>query len=225
MWHHVSPSMDALVLHIDSFWISPYAMSAFVALEEKQLSYTLHEVSLANGEQKAPAYLARTRRVPALQHGDYWLAESIAIAEYLAETFPCTPGSTMSRPRIFPADLKERGICREVMGWVRSDLGPIREERSTHTIWYEPTTKPLSPAAEQAKAKLVAACDRLIDEGRTTLFKEWCIADADLTVMLQRLHRNGDALPKKLCAYADANWQRPSLHKWNSHARRPYVAY
>jgi glutathione S-transferase len=213
--------MDALVLHIDSFWISPYAMSAFVALEEKRLDYTLHEVSLANGEQKKASYLSRTGRVPALQHGDYWLAESIAIAEYVAETFPCTDG----RPRIFPADLKERGICREVMGWLRSDLMPIREERATHTIWYEHTRTPLSAAGEQAKAKLVAACDRLIDADRTTLFKEWCIADADLSLMLQRLHTNGDDLPKKLCAYADANWQRPSIHKWNSHARRPYVAY
>jgi glutathione S-transferase len=213
--------MDALVLHIDSFWISPYAMSAFVALEEKQLSYTLHEVSLADGAQRKPDYRARTGRVPALEHGDYWLAESIAIAEYLAETFPCTEG----RPRIFPADLKERGICREVMGWVRSDLMPIREERATHTIWYEHTRKPLSATAEQAKAKLIAACDRLIGDGRTTLFREWCIADADLALMLQRLHQNGDPLPKKLAAYADANWQRPSILKWNSHPRRPYVAY
>jgi len=213
--------MDApLVLYIDRFWISPYAMSAFVALEEKGLPYTVRELSLGDGEQRGATYRARTGRVPALQHGDYWLAESQAIAEYLAEVFPFP-----KHPRLFPADLQERGVCREVMSWLRSDLMPIREERATHTIWYEKARAPLSQAAQHAAHKLVAACDRLIAEGRTTLFAEWCIADADLALMLQRLHRSGDALPPKLRAYAEANWARPSIQKWNDHRRLPYVPY
>lgn len=212
--------MDKLTLYIDSFWISPYAMSAFVALEEKGLPYSIVEVSLADKAQAQPSYVARTSRVPALQHGDYWLAESQAIAEYLAETFPFP-----THPRLFPADLRERGVCREIMAWVRSDLMPIREERSTHTVWYEHTKTPLSPAGALAAERLVRYADRLLVDDRTTIFPEWCIADCDLAMMLQRLHANGDALPKKLAAYAEANWSRPSLRKWNEHARKPYVAY
>jgi glutathione S-transferase len=212
--------MDRLTLHIDSFWISPYAMSAFVALEEKALPYTLHEVSLADREQLTPSHRARTGRVPALQHGDYWLAESQAIAEYLAETFPYP-----EHPRLFPADLRQRGVCREVMAWVRSDLMPIREERPTHSVWYEHADQPLSETAQAALSRLVRYCDGLIEAGRGTLFDEWCIADADLAMMLQRLNLNGDPLPKKLRAYAEANWARPSIRKWNEHPRRPYVAY
>jgi glutathione S-transferase len=211
--------MDApLVLHVDSFWISPYAMSAFVALEEKRLPYRVHEVSLPDGQQRS--YGARTGRVPALQHGDYWLAESQAIAEYLAEVFPFP-----QHPRLFPADLKQRGICREVMAWLRSDLMPIRQERPTNSLWYERTQAPLSVDAQRAVERLISACDRLIDEGRTTLCAEWCIADADLALMLQRLHLNGDPLPKKLAAYAEANWARPSLQKWHAHRRPAYVPY
>jgi glutathione S-transferase len=211
--------MDApLLLHLDSFWISPYAMSAFVALGEKGLPYTVHEVSLPDGQQRS--YGARTGRVPALQHGDYWLAESQAIAEYLAEVFPYP-----KHPRLFPADLKERGVCREVMSWLRSDLMPIREERPTHSLWYERTRAPLSREAQRAAERLISACDRLFEDGRTTLFTQWCIADADLSLMLQRLHLNGDALPKKLAAYAEANWARPSLQKWHAHPRRAYVPY
>jgi len=195
-------------------------MSAFVALEEKGLPYTVHEVSLPDREHHLPSYRARTGRVPALQHGDYWLAESQAIAEYLAEAFPFPV-----YPRLFPADFKERGICRELQSWLRSDLMPIREERSTHTVWYERSKTPLSPTAQAAARKLIEVAGGLIEEGQHTLFSAWCIADADLAMMLQRLNLNGDPLPKKLSAYAEANWARPSLRKWSERERRPYVAY
>ena len=212
--------MDTLTLYVDGFYISPYALSAFVALEEKGLPYRIEEVSLPEQQQKDASYRARTGRVPALKHGEYWLAESQAIAEYLAETFPFP-----HHPRLFPADLKERGICREVQAWLRSDLMPIREERSTETVWYRKSDQPLSPAAQRASEKLVAVCDQLITEGRNTLFDAWCIADIDLAMMLQRLNLNGDPLPKKVRAYAEANWARPSVQKWNALPRKPYVKY
>lgn len=212
--------MDPLTLYVDDHWISPYAMSAFVALEEKGLPYSVKEVSLPRREHRHADYQAHTGRIPALQHGDFWLAESQAIAEYLAETFPFP-----AYPRLFPEDLKERGVCREVMAWVRSDLLPIREERPTSSVWYEATTKPLSVAGQAAVARLLATCEKLLPDDRTTLFGAWCLADADLSMMLYRLHANADPLPPKLKAYVEANWQRPSIQKWSNRARRPYVAY
>ena len=56
----------------------------------------------------------------------------------------------------------------------------------------------------------------VLAHGRPTLFEQWCIADADLTVMLQRLNLNGTPLPPVFKAYAEANWQRPSLAKWTA---------
>lgn len=212
--------MDALTLYVDGFFISPYALSAFVALEEKGLPYTLKPVRLNKQEHRQPGYRAHTGRVPCLQHGDYWLAESSAICEYLAETFPFP-----KYPRLYPEDLKQRGICREIQAWVRSDLMPIREERSTHTVWYEPAKAPLSPAAKAAADRLISVADGLIAEGKTTLFDAWCIADTDLAMMLQRLNASGDPLPKKLKAYAEAQWQRPSVRKWNDTKRDPYEKY
>ncbi len=214
-------SAPDLTLYVDALFISPYAMSAFVALEEKRLPYRLETVPLHDRAQHQPAYQARTRRVPALRHDAYWLAESSAIAEYLAETFSSSTGY----PRLFPADLRERGICREVQAWLRSDLMAIREERPTHTIWYAPATSPLSPAGRLAAAKLVEVATALIPDQRTTLFGAWCIADADLGLMLQRLHRSGEPLPANLVAYAEAQWQRPSVAKWCHLPRPPYVPY
>ena len=211
--------LDApLTLFVDAFWISPYAMSAFVALEEKGLLYTATPVALEKKEHQKPGYTARTGRVPSLRHGDYVLAESSAIAEYLAETFPFPKYA-----RLFPENLQQRGIAREIMAWVRSDLMPLREERATHTIFYAHTEAPLSAKGQLAKRRLIDAVTPLIHG--TTLFETWCLADLDLTVMLQRLNLNGDTLPPALKAYAEANWQRPSVQKWVSHTRLPYQPY
>lgn len=214
--------MSQLTLYVDRLWISPYVYSALVALEEKGLPYEVKPVALEKGEQRVPAYrdASLMGKVPALQHGDYWLTESLAIAEYVEETFP-----SPKHPRLFPENLQERGRARQLMMWIRSDLLPIREERSTNTMFYERANKPFSEKAQKAAEELIRIAGQVIPEGRTTLFNAWCLADADLGFMLQRLNLNGDPLPPKLKAYAEAQWSRPSARKFVEYARPPYVPY
>ncbi|WP_268608751.1 glutathione S-transferase N-terminal domain-containing protein, partial [Escherichia coli] len=71
-------------LFVDSQFLSPYAMSAYVALTEKQLPFEVRMIDLDAGEQRMQPYQCRalTARVPALTHGDFNLTESTAIAEY-----------------------------------------------------------------------------------------------------------------------------------------------
>ncbi len=202
--------MTELTLHVDANYESPWAMSAFVALEEKGLPYTLKAHVLSKKETFAIGFGARTNRIPALQRGGYWLAESTAIAEYLAENFPFP-----KYPRLYPENLDQRGTCRELQSWIRSDLMPLRQERSTDTIWFAHATTPLSAAAVEAKDRLIAIVAKLIGD-RTTLFDSWCIADADVALMLQRLNLNGEVLPPAITRYAEENWKRPSIAKWNA---------
>lgn len=202
-----------LTLYVDSKFISPWALTAFVALEEKQVPYTLELRDLEKKETFLPDFGARTQRVPALERGDFWLAESTAIAEYLAENFPFP-----KHPRLFPENLDRRGTCRELQAWVRSDLMPLRQERPTTTLWGPRATAPLSEAAKASAMRLINVLAPLIGE-RTTLFDAWCVADVDVAVMLQRLNLNGDELPVNLKHYAEANWNRPSVAKWNAMKR------
>lgn len=203
--------MTDLTLYVDSKFESPWALTAFVALEEKQLPWHLEVLSLEKKETFAAGYGARTQRVPALRRGDFWLAESMAIAEYLAESFPF-PG----HPRLFPENLEARATCRELMGWVRTDFLPLRQERPTSTLWGPRATAPLSAEARAAGQRLVDALEPLLCHGRPTLFEAWCIADVDVAVMLQRLHLNGEVLPPRLAAYAETTWARPSVAKWHA---------
>ncbi len=203
--------MSELTLYVDSNYESPWALAVFVALEEKQLPYELATKRLSAKETFEPGYGARTRKIPALRRGDFWLAESMAIIEYLAESFPFP-----KHPRLFPENLEERAMCREVQLWLRTDFMPIRQERPTSTFYFARATTQLSADALEAMKKLVEAVEPLLAHGRPTLFAQWCIADAELAVMLQRLNLNGTTLPSKLKAYAEANWARPSVAKWNA---------
>jgi len=210
-----------LALHGDRFWISPYVYSCFVALTEKGVPFDMVEVALDRKEQHEPGFRDRslTGRVPALRHGDFWLAESAAIVEYVDEAFAETG------PALLPAGRQDRARARQVMGWIRSDLLALREERPTTTMFYAPTKKPLGPNAQVAADKLVRVASQLVRDGRTTLFDAWSIADADLAFMLHRLILNGDPVPPALRAYAETTWQRPSVRAYVERERPTYVPY
>ena len=202
---------DEFILYIDARCISPYAMSAFVALEEKAVAFTRRLVDLGAAANLAPAYAADslTCRVPMLSHGDFHLAESSAIAEYLDELLPAPAHASL-----YPRGPQARARARQIQAWLRSDLMPIREERPTTVVFIAPVTAPLSAAARAAAAKLFAAVQRLLPAGATALFDQWSIADTDLALMLNRLVLNGDEVPARLAAYARHQWQRPSVQAW-----------
>jgi glutathione S-transferase len=212
----------SIVLYTDAFWISPYVFTCFVALREKGLPFKTRSVALQDKEQRGAAFRTRslTGRVPALEHGDFMLTESNAIVDYLEEAFPAP-----AYPSVYPADVQARARARQLLGWIRTDLIPIREERATHTMFYTRATDPLSAAGRDAAERLLFVADQLVTEGTPTLFGAFGIADADLAFMLQRLLLNGEPVPAKLASYARGVWERPSIREFVTHVRLPYVPY
>lgn len=73
--YHASPSRSSIVL-----WM----------LEELGQPYDIHLLSLSNGDNRKPDYLAINPmgKVPALKHGDTIITEVAAICTYLADEFP-----------------------------------------------------------------------------------------------------------------------------------------
>src|SRR3990167_1548408 len=180
-------------------------MSAFVALHEKGLPFEIATIDLAA--------MSLTQRVPTLVHNGFSLSESSAIAEYLNEVFPGTP--------LYPADPRSRARARQIQAWLRSDLGPIRQERSTEVVFYGQTKSPLSADAQASAEKLFSVAEALLPVDSANLFGQWCIADVDLALMLNRLVLNGDPVPGRLAAYAKHQWQRPSVQLWVNQRRPP----
>ncbi len=169
-------SQPVITLWSDADFFSPYVMSVYVALQEKSLPFTLKTVDLNRGEHLQAGWTgyAATRRVPLLEVDDFALSESSAITEYLDERF-----APPEWERIYPHDLQKRARARQIQAWLRSDLMPIREERSTAVVFDGAKMPDLSEAGRQSAEKLFATATTLLAHGGKNLFGEWSIADAD----------------------------------------------
>ncbi|QWZ03880.1 glutathione transferase [Klebsiella pneumoniae] len=204
-------SQPVITLWSDADFFSPYVMSVYVALQEKSLPFTLKTVDLNRGEHLQVGWTgyAATRRVPLLEVDDFALSESSAITEYLDERF-----APPEWERIYPHDLQKRARARQIQAWLRSDLMPIREERSTAVVFDGAKMPDLSEAGRQSAEKLFATATTLLAHGGQNLFGEWSIADADLALMLNRPVLNGDKVPEALADYASFQWQRASIQRY-----------
>lgn len=96
-----------------------------VALNLKKLPYEIRPVHLLNegGEQHHEAYrqLNPQSLVPTLVHDGLILTQSIAIMEYLEETFPAIP--------ILPYDSAAKAYVREITCAIACDLHPLNNLR------------------------------------------------------------------------------------------------
>jgi glutathione S-transferase len=203
--------MSDLTLYGDAAWESPWSFHAMVALEELKLRYKLVALTSPYPEEvksqlRAYAYLPKT---PCLVHGDFWLTESGAISEYLAEAF-----APPQYPRIMPSSIEERARARQVMSWLRTSMMGLRADRPTSSVFKRPVTTPLSEKGRADADELTRIALQLIPAGSTSLFSEWSMADVDLALMLTRLVANSDPMPQQLVDYAMAQWGRQSVRKY-----------
>jgi glutathione S-transferase len=215
---------DDLVLYGSRIWTSPYVFSVFVAMREKGLAFRMELLDGEAGEHLRPPYSfdSITNRIPALRHGDFWLAESSAIEEYLEEAFP-----PPRHPRLYPEVPQDRARVRMIQAFVRSDLRDLREERSTDTLFRGAEVRPFTPAGAADAARLVRIAERFLPAGQASVTPPFAggppgapftIGDFDLAMMLQRLVANGDPCPERLASYARAIFQRPSVREWLGHS-------
>jgi glutathione S-transferase len=153
-------------------------------------------------------------RIPALQHGELWLTESIAIVEYLEDVFP-----PPVYPRLLPAEPGRRARARQIMAWLRSDLWALRQERPWQLAVY-PTTPlaPLSAAAAREAGELLGLIDWLDGHGHLA---DWNLAHADLAFAVMRLARSAHPIPPAAERLLERNLARPAVRAYVDHARPP----
>ncbi len=213
--------MDArapLTLYRDAFWESPYDCSCYVALREKRLDFTTALGLVREGLGPAQAVRANSviGRIPSLQHGEFWLSESMAIVEYLEDVFP-----PPAYPPLLPPDPRDRARARQVMLWIRSALAGLRRARPSYMIFYPSSPSPLDAEAQRDADELLAVAARLLARGPRP-FGAWSIAEVDLAFVLMRLLRTGHPLPDPLRAFAEETFRRPSVLEFVEHPRPPH---
>ncbi|MFB0948872.1 MAG: maleylacetoacetate isomerase [Burkholderiaceae bacterium] len=94
-----------------------------IALNLKGLAYDSMPVSLLDNAQRAPEYLSKNPQglVPALLDGEQLLTQSLAICEYLEETYP--------QPALLPNDAIGRARVRALALSIACDIHPLNNLR------------------------------------------------------------------------------------------------
>jgi maleylacetoacetate isomerase len=102
------------------YWRSSCSWRVRWVLALKGLTYESVAVNLLKGEQRSDEYLAMnpTGQVPALKVGDRILSESMAIMEWLEETYPHNP--------LLPKDPWEKALVREATLMVVAGIQPVQ---------------------------------------------------------------------------------------------------
>ncbi len=90
-----------------------------IALNLKGINPERRYIHLANGEQRAAAYkdINPQALVPFLADGEFSLSQSLAIIEYLDETYP--------DPLLLPMNTRDRAWVRSVAQLIACDIHPI----------------------------------------------------------------------------------------------------
>ncbi len=200
-----------ITVFVDGFFVSPLDASVIVALEEKRVEYQTARALLRDGQGVPPSLAQQVTiaRVPAIQHGDFFLTESLAIIDYLDQLFPAPP--------LFPADPRARARCKQVMAYLRFDLQTLRDERQWWTVVYPGTAlPPLGARAQREAEELISIATRFVPQ-----LGPFSIAHADLALQLMRLSRHDFPIPSLLSDFIDTTIARPSVRAYIDHPRPP----
>ncbi len=112
-------------LRLYSYWRSSAAYRVRIGLNLKGLAYDTVPVHLLRegGEQHTAAFREANPQglVPVLQHGDRLMRQSVAILEYLDETWP--------QPPLLPASARDRQRVRALSQLVACDIHPLNNLR------------------------------------------------------------------------------------------------
>jgi maleylacetoacetate isomerase len=112
-------------LRLYSYWRSSAAYRVRIWLQLKQLPHEIVPVHLLRdgGEQHGAEFHALNPQelVPVLKHGQRLVRQSLAILEYLEETFPDHP--------IMPATARDRARVRGIAQMVACDIHPLNNLR------------------------------------------------------------------------------------------------
>lgn len=110
--------MSEITLNIFDYNYSSWSMRAGVVLRLSGLPFHERRFNLDDATRQNIGTVSASRLLPALQHGDLQVWDSLAIAEYVAELAPDRP--------LWPRDAKARAVARSASAEMHSGFSALR---------------------------------------------------------------------------------------------------
>ena len=202
-----------LQLYIGNKNYSSWSMRPWVAM--RQLGIAFEEVmvrfdSFAPNSQfkQTMRALSPTGNVPLLVHDGLAVWDTLAIAEYLAETFP--------HAGVWPRAVADRARARSLCAEMHSGFTALRSHCPMNIEAHLPDTGALiwrdQPGVRADVQRLVEMWGALLQEhGGPMLFGQFTVADAYFAPVCMRLHTYALPVPPHIAAYVQRVRELPGV--------------
>ena len=203
--------MHELTLYVGNKNYSSWSFRPWIALEGRSIPFTdivvPFDFPAGNPGLKA---VSPTGKVPALKHGDFVVAESLAIIEYVNELFP--------NAGLWPQEKKARAIARSVSMEMATGF---RGLRNACPMNIRRPIKAISMTDEiTADVKRIEAifAENLTASGGPFLFGEFSAADAMYAPVINRLEAYAIPVSETTGTYMASMKVLPAWKKWEAAA-------
>lgn len=206
--------MADFIIYIANKNYSSWSLRAWLML--KHTGAAFEEVLIPLREATTRPTILRhspSGKLPALQHGDLVIWDSLAIGEYLAEIFP--------KVGLWPKDAKARAAARSVSAEMHSGFAALRGHLPMNMRSSFPN-RGVTPEAQADINRITALwrdCRKRFGAGGDFLFGRFTLADAMYAPVVSRFRTYKVELDEESQRYADAIWALPALQEWSTAAR------
>lgn len=148
--------------------------------------------------------------VPMIKHGDFKVWDTLAISEYLAETFP--------QAKLWPTDVQARARARSVAAEMHAGFSALRQQLPMHCCDADPKKiERIDLLCQQDISRVVEIweeCRNNFGKSGDFLFGHFTIADAFYAPVVIRFKIYNVALSGVAKKYAETIWNFPALQEW-----------
>jgi glutathione S-transferase len=204
--------MEPLVLYVGTKSISSWSLRPYLALAHTGAPFADVTIALDRPDTREKVRaVSPSGRVPCLHHGATVVWDSLAICEYLAETFP--------EAQLWPADRGARARARSVSAEMHAGFPKLRQHFSMDLRHDHPGEGHTPEALADAARVMELWRDCL---GRATsgpfLFGAFSIADAMYAPVTTRFTTYAVPMDDVCAAYVAAVAALPAMQAWRKDA-------
>ena len=206
--------MADITIYIGNKNYSSWSLRAWLMLKQTSAAFESEVIPLyVPGSKEAILAHSPSGKVPALRHGDITVWDSLAIGEYLAETFP--------KAGLWPAAAAARARARSVSAEMHAGFANLRRTLPMN-MRRKPTPRPLTDEVKADVARVTSLwrdCRRRFGADGPFLFGTVGIADAMYAPVVSRLRSYAVPIDPDAAAYCDAIEGHVPYREWAASAK------
>lgn len=205
--------MPKTTLRITSKNYSSWSMRGWLLAKFAGLPFQEDIVSPDDPDARAEILLLSSSiLVPSLKHGNIFVWDTLAIAEYLNEVRPSA--------KLLPADQAARAHCRAICGEMHSGFSALRSALPMNLKAHFPDFKVWSRAQADIQRITTIWKECLATYGGPYLFGERSMADAMYAPVITRFITYDVALEPICAAYSKRIMAMPEMQEWIAAAQK-----